>query len=135
MRQQNLVLTTVTKFWDKLRLFAFSNRTIFEIFFIMLYSFEQLLLVIITADIKNLQELTVIISIFVIIVLTTFSLHKVLMDSRIKLLEKDVNMLHTQKEFVVREYKNLHSQHEQLLDLVERNLNVYYFNKNARSKK
>ena len=84
-------------FWNNLRLFAFRNRTIFEFFFISIYSIEQLILIYLTFNANNLNELSFIISIFAIIILTTFAIHKLLMNSRIKFLEARVKDLQQEK--------------------------------------
>ena len=84
--------------WRNLRKFSFNNRTIFEIFFIIIYTLEQGLLIYLSFNAKDNTELTLIVSIFAIIVLTTFALHKILMESRIKMLEKELNLLREEKQ-------------------------------------
>lgn len=81
------------RFWLNLRRFAFYNATIFEMFFIFLYAIEQVFLVWFAFNAKNTNELGYVVSLFAIIVLTTFALHKLLMVSRIKLLENEVKNL------------------------------------------
>ena len=76
---------------------AFYNRTIFEIFFILLYALEQIFLIWYTFNFNNFSDLIYVISIFAIIILTTFALHKLLMESRIKYLEEEVNKLQLDK--------------------------------------
>ena len=81
-------------FWDNLRKFSYYHRTVFEVVFIFLYSFEQVLLVLFTFILNDLNRLKLIISLFAIAVLTTFALHKMVIELRIKLLEDDLHELH-----------------------------------------
>src|SRR3989338_11458723 len=83
-----VVLFHIDQFWKGLRSFAFSNRTIFEFIFLLIYTFEQMLLILFTSTVTKPEELSLIISLFAVIVLTTFSLHKMVMDSRIRILEE-----------------------------------------------
>ena len=75
-------------FWKNLRTFSFYNRTVFETFFILLYAIEQIVLISLIFTIRDNESSTLIISIFAIVVLTTFALHKMVMESRIKVLEE-----------------------------------------------
>ena len=79
-----------------LRRFSYFNKTFFEFIFILIYAIEQIILILLTFRIKNLIDLTLIVSLFAVIFLTTFAIHKLIMDSRSKILEKKVNTL--QKE-------------------------------------
>lgn len=113
-----LILKSFEKFWENIRHFAFYNRTIFEIFFIFLYAIEQVALVWYTFNIKNLAHLGYVISIFAIIVLVTFALHKLIMESRIKLLEIEVAKLHTEKLSLESLAKEAHEFYNELYDKV-----------------
>lgn len=77
-----------------MRLFAFNNRSIFELLFLLLYIAEQLILVWLVSR-WNLQgqELLNWVSYFALIVLFTFGLHKLIMESRIKILEREIAIL------------------------------------------
>ena len=85
------------KFWRNLKEFCYLNRTMFEIIFIVLYSFEQAGLILSIYLIRDFATLNLVVSFFVIGVLTTFTLHKLLMESRIKRLEKDIEEARTEK--------------------------------------
>ncbi len=74
---------------------------------------EQVLLLGFTFTAHSLEELGFIISLFAIIVLTTFALHKLVMESRIKVLEQEVNQLQQEKlllESYAKEARNEFSQ-------------------------
>jgi hypothetical protein len=85
------ILIGIESGWNKVRLFAFNNRSIFELLFLFLYTAEQLILVWLVSR-WNLQgqELLNWVSYFALIVLFTFGLHKLIMESRIKLLEQEI---------------------------------------------
>ncbi len=85
------------QFWKNLRLFAFQNRTVFELLFVFLYAFEQVLLIGLSYLARDLMQLGYIVSFFAVIVLTTFAVHKILMDSRIKMLEDQIKGLQQDK--------------------------------------
>ena len=93
-----VVFDYIDHLWNNLRKFTFRNRTVLEVFFIMLYTVEQTLLIWLTYDVKDPIKLSLIISIFATIVLTTFSLHKLVMESRIKVLETQLNETYEQKK-------------------------------------
>ena len=92
-----LLFKEVEVFWKNLRKFAFNNRSLFEISFILLYTIEQATLIWLTYIIDDVTQLALVISIFALIVITTFSIHKHLMDSRIKTLEDEVKSLQLEK--------------------------------------
>ena len=64
----------------------------------MLYIIEQALLVWLTYKVEDPVKLSLIISIFAMIVLTTFSLHKLVMESRIRVLETQLNETYDKKK-------------------------------------
>ncbi len=92
-----LLFTSLEKFWENLRIFSYRRRTVLEVFFIFLYAFEQMLLLLFTFTLTSPQELSFIVSLFALLVLTTFSLHKLVMESRIKMLEQEVATLQQSK--------------------------------------
>jgi len=104
-----LIFKGLDSFWKNIRAFAFENRTMFELFFIALYSVEQFLLILFSYKAKDLQEQGFIISIFAIIVLATFAVHKLLMESRIKFLENKATEAESNK--IALEEKNLNLMH------------------------
>lgn len=89
--------------WSDLRDFAFDNRSVFEIIFISLYAIEQIALVFITS--QGLLDASVV-GYFVIIFLSTFGLHKLFIESRMKILDARIHGLtenyHSAKEYGVR---------------------------------
>ncbi len=97
-----------SKNWNELRLFAFHTRTFFEISFIIIYTLEQALLVYWGAS-KQLSLPKV--SYFVLLVLFTFAIHKIVMESRMRMLDdkvaelrKDKKMLETQMSDLEKEF-------------------------------
>lgn len=107
------------RLWSNLRKFAYNNRTVFEILFVLIYALEQVFLIWLTFKSNSLVELSYIISVFAVIVLTTFSLHKLLMESRIKCLEKEVNELQQSKSELEHEVKEAKGKYNELFDKFE----------------
>ena len=106
-RESELFLENSSIFWKKFRIFACENKTIFELFFIFLYFLEQVLLIIFSYSAKSLVQLSFIVSIFALIVLSTFSIHKVLMESRIKYLEKELTESIREKQLLEKKTKTI----------------------------
>lgn len=120
-----IIFYELARFWGNLRQFAYDNRTIFEIIFLLLYALEQLILILLTFYIKDTIKLALVISIFAVVVLTTFSLHKQLMESRIRILESDLNEMRDHAEqqtiqhnLVLEKYNDLLSKCNELSDLL-----------------
>ena len=103
--------------WSNIRCFTYKNRTIFEVFFIFLYTIEQAALILLVHVFK--EYLTLIISLFALIVLTTFSFHKLVMESRIKILEDDLTGLYFEKQRIENEAKIVMKSQEALISSYE----------------
>ena len=114
----NKILNGIEAGWNKIRLFAFNNRTIFELLFLFLYTVEQLILVWLVSR-WNLQgqELLNWVSYFALIVLFTFGLHKLIMESRIKILEKEIAILGMQYWLARHKSKELSEAYANLRDV------------------
>ena len=111
------IFWTIQKHLINIRRFAFYNSTFFEILFIFLYAIEQIFLIYFTFKSKDIKDLGFIVSVFAVIVLTTFALHKLLMVSRIKILESEVKKLQLKKfsletiiKIIKEEYSNIFSE-------------------------
>ena len=119
------IFRTLEQCWRNMRRFAFYNRTIFEIFCILLYALEQVYLIWFTFNAKNLLDLGFIVSIFAVIVLSTFALHKLLMESRIKFLEEKVQDLQLDKSSLEESTKNIKNEFTNLFDdFLSQDLNI-----------
>lgn len=104
------------EFWENLRRFTYYNRTVLEVLFILLYAVEQVLLIAFTFTISNPRELSLVISLFAVLVLTTFTLHKLIMESRIKFLEREVQDLQKEKFIGEQHAKSVQKEMEKLMD-------------------
>ncbi len=71
-----------------LREFAFKNKSVMELLFIFTYAMLQICLILTTYFITEFLHL--IIALFTVIILTTFGLHKLVMESRISILERSL---------------------------------------------
>lgn len=128
----NRILEGIESGWNKMRLFAFNNRSIFELLFLFLYTAEQLILVWLVSR-WNLQgqELLNWVSYFALIVLFTFGLHKLIMESRIKMLEQEIASLGMQywlanhkSEELLGEYTSLKKAYDKLNNKMGRYLSL-----------
>jgi len=110
------------RFWRNLRKFAYQNRTIFEGFFVFLYAIEQVALIWFAFNCDSLDKLVYIVSIFAVIVLTTFALHKFLMESIIKCLQREVQDEKIALESFARKASD---EYQELFNtIVSKNLNI-----------
>ncbi|MBI4148721.1 hypothetical protein HY490_05500 [Candidatus Woesearchaeota archaeon] len=87
----DIMLGNTHRLWSQLRLFAYANRTICEVGFITVYAGEQALLILLTELVPDYSTTTI--SLFALVVLTTFAFHKLVMESRIRILETEVATL------------------------------------------
>ncbi|HLD18996.1 MAG TPA: hypothetical protein VJB90_03225 [Candidatus Nanoarchaeia archaeon] len=74
--------------WKDLRRFAYKNKSFIDLIFILAYAIEQGILIFLVKIISS--HIEIIVSLFALIVLTTFGLQKIVMESRIRILEKKV---------------------------------------------
>ena len=117
-----IILTESEQFWSNLRTFAYYNRTIFEFLFLGIYTFEQIILIWLTFHAKELIELSYIISIFAVIVLTTFAIHKMVMESRIKYLENELVKLSQEKTNLETAFRNIDEKKEKIIETISQDL-------------
>ncbi|GEM_PF-5993181 len=103
----------LNKNWAELRLFAFYNRTIFELFFLIIYTFEQGILIYLT-QLNGIDANTV--SYFSLIVLFTFGVHKIIMESRMKLLEERMNEFKKEYTIVKQESKEIVNSYKEVIE-------------------
>ncbi len=109
------LFTKADTFWKNLRQFSFHNRTVLELFFILIYSLEQIILVLLSFKVEDKNKLTLLVSLFSIIVITTFSFHKLVMESRIKLLEKEITSVLDRKKILVSKMKLMDQKYRELM--------------------
>ncbi len=74
--------------WFNLRTFLFYNKSIAEFTFILIYFLVQFGLIFCTYYFP--EEINLIVSVFGVVILTIFSIHKMVMESRIHILEDKV---------------------------------------------
>ncbi len=100
--------------WKNIRTFAFDNRSIFEILFIILYAVEQGgLIYIVFMERYNIK---LVVSLFAVIVLTTFAFHKLMMESRIKILENKVLEMGHYTDSLVEESSFFEERYDQIVE-------------------
>ncbi len=86
--------------------------------FLLIYTFEQLLLVILSFLLKEPSQLNFVIALFSLIVLMTFSIHKLLMESRIKMLESKINDLMNSKISLEDINNRIYVNHHELIEKI-----------------
>lgn len=111
-------LLRISDKWADWRWFAFYNKTIFEIGFMVLYTLEQAFLIFIVSR-GLLTSVTV--SYFVLFVLLTFSIHKIIMESRIRLLNDEISDIKREKDRIKLASKKLTDNYARTLE-VSKNL-------------
>jgi len=104
----------IEKQWKNIRIFAFNNRTIFELFLITVYAIEQIVLI--TLAYLYPKHIFLFVSVFAVIVLSTFAFHKLLMESRIKILEERTMDLNFEKQNIELESQELYSRYNEVID-------------------
>lgn len=86
-----------------------------------MYTLEQGALVFLTFLIKDSQAIVFVISIFAIVVLTTFSIHKLVMESRIKMLESMLSKLIEDKHILEFKLNDVYTRYDGLYHLLVEN--------------
>lgn len=100
----NIVFMKISIFWNNIGTLSYYNRSLIELLFILLYATEQMGLVYFVFTAANKDNLTLIVSMFTILVLTTFAIHKLSMESRIRRLEKKSDMLIAETQNMGKKY-------------------------------
>ena len=118
--KHGVVFNNLEKFWMNLRNFAYRNETIFEIFFICVYAYMQVYLVVAVFLSENAEQLKLTVSLFVIIILTIFAIHKLLIKSRNKLLEEDFKDVLFEKLEIEEKYKFVTLKFKELASSIEK---------------
>ncbi len=117
------ILSKIDLVWNNLRTFSFRNKTFLEMFFVLVYSFEQLILLILTFTAETVLEISLYVSIFAIVVLITFSLHSFVKESRIKILENKLSIIEAEKNSFKKKFIVVNERYEDFLLSVSKDLN------------
>ena len=97
------VFREMQKFWENLRIFFRYHKTLFDASFLLIYTVQQLLLLLV---ILLFPEYSSIFSgIFALIVITTISFEKVCMESRYGWLEEKLTIQEMDKQRMATEYE------------------------------
>jgi len=97
-----LIFREIDMFWHNVRYFFRNNKTLFDIFFLLLYTFEQLLLFFLILVYPSFAAL--ISGLFAIIVISTISFEKICMESRYTWLKEKLQEQEIEKEMLMKEY-------------------------------
>jgi hypothetical protein len=84
-----------------------------------LYSIEQIFLISLTILCKSNSSFNLVISIYVVVVLTTFSLQKLVMQSKIRVLEDKINLIQSDSVSKKIKFKLMLDKYNELLEKSE----------------
>jgi len=100
------------KFWFKFRTFFHENKTLSDITFLIVYTFEQLALFLLILAIPKYSPIFA--GTFAIIFISTISFEKVCMESRYKFLNKNMVANEHGRENLIRQYELIAQDNERL---------------------
>lgn len=72
--------SNLNQFWNRFRIFFYNHKTLFDIFFLFTYSFEQLLLFVLMILLPNYS--LIIVGIFIVFFLFVIGFERICMESR-----------------------------------------------------
>ena len=111
-----LFFAATERSWINLRVFCYRNHTIVEMFFILLYSLEQVGLVWFIYHLSDSGQLGFVVSLFVVIVLTTFGLHKLAIESRTNMLQRGLQEQLDEKMVMEAKTRQIIEKYDELAD-------------------
>lgn len=114
-------LNSIDRLWKNIRTFAFNNGSFFEMIFIIVYAFVQGIYALLSFYFPALILLFV--GIFTIMVSVLFSAHRMIMISRIRILEKEVIELKKDKEIIFTEAQSIAERHKNMMNEFTKDLN------------
>ncbi len=120
--EKDEIFYSADRFWEKVRQFFYRNRTIAEMVFILVYAMEQVALVYFAFIMGSREQLSVIVSLFSILVLTTFSMHKLVMESRIRLLEDSLQEVMNDKSTLERKNMDILRGYEEIVKAFQKKM-------------
>ena len=106
--------------WLSLRNFFYDHKTLFDIFFLIIYTFEQIflfLLILIDANNASLYS-----GVFALVVITTISLEKICMESRYSYFKKLRSDAYSELLELTNQYSRVLSENIELRAIVQKNL-------------
>jgi len=121
-------LLYLAKFWNKLSKFFYTHPAYFNIFFILLYTYEQAMFIIIKAIFTTLNQ-DILSALFALIVLTTVSLHIYSIEIRYKQLAQGFDNLtnenfKTTKEMQMEYNFQINNQNNYIKELEDNNFKL-----------
>ncbi len=108
------ILTFITKLSNSIRIFIYHNRTFLDIGFLLLYSLIQLTFILQMS--KNNANASLIISIFVLSLLTVMSIERLCLKSRFSFLDTQMSHLRLAYSLNEADYQRALRREEELID-------------------
>ena len=100
-------------FWENLRKFFYNHKTLFDIFFVGLYSVEQLVFFVLILIIPKYSSIFA--GIFAIIFITTISFEKKCMESRYNELQNQITIAEIRSMQIQQEYNKIKEENKNLV--------------------
>lgn len=106
------ILYSIDRVGSYLRWFVHRNSGIFSLIFILIFFAEQILLIILVFYVYDVSsEAEFLISIFALIVITTASLEKFILEKKYQYLMRETSKVSYQNELALKEMKDLLDEH------------------------
>src|SRR3989344_4179691 len=104
--------------WNSLRDFCLGYRSLVEFAFICRYAVEQLILLALSYRANTAPQIAFIVSVFAVVILTTFAVHKLVMESRIRNLEEQLTHIQMKYRGIGESWQAVSSEHDELIDKI-----------------
>lgn len=111
------IFKEIETFWENLRTFFYTHKTIFDGFFLLLYTVQQLVLF--TLILLFPKYASLVSGVFALFVITTISFEKICMESRYAWLKEEKATQEKQKQNIIYEFRSLLQENEILSDALE----------------
>ncbi len=105
-------LTVINQKFNHLRVFINKNYGIFTLFFILVFFFEQLFLIYFVSVYLEVSVKAIFISIFALIVLTTATLEKFILEKKFQYQKQEVDVVSYENQELLKDAKNIVNKYE-----------------------
>lgn len=122
------IFNELEKFWENLRVFFYTHKTLFDGFFLLLYTVQQLVLF--TLILLFPEYASLVSGVFALFVITTISFEKICMESRYAWLKEEKAVQEKQKQNIIYEFRSLLQENEILSEALEETKNKSQNKKN-----
>lgn len=107
-------------FWSRLRNLFYYNKTLFDIFFLMVYFIEQATLLYFISE--NPKSAHIFAGIFALIFMTTISFEKIAMESRYRFFKEHASKVEIERDETARQFTNIIEVNKTLQQALEKQI-------------